>query len=174
MREDVERAKTKMSETLGSNREINKLPEHLSAEETVELMCSGLYGPGMGLLTLTTNRLIFLKDGWTKKIVEDFPLSKITSVQWVSGLLLGQIVIYSAGTKSLFTNVEKNAGKAITSRLRDLLASAGLDEPSQKPKLDGNSGSGVADELKKLAELRDSGILTDDEFTAEKARLLGQ
>ena len=31
----------------------------------------------------------------------------------------------------------------------------------------------VADQLRKLAELRDSGILTDDEFAAQKAKLLG-
>jgi len=30
----------------------------------------------------------------------------------------------------------------------------------------------VADELKKLAELRDAGILTEEEFAAQKARLL--
>jgi Short C-terminal domain len=31
----------------------------------------------------------------------------------------------------------------------------------------------VADQIRKLAELRDRGILTDDEFAAQKARLLG-
>lgn len=31
----------------------------------------------------------------------------------------------------------------------------------------------VADELRKLAELRDSGVLTQDEFTRQKKRLLG-
>lgn len=31
----------------------------------------------------------------------------------------------------------------------------------------------VADQLRKLAELRDQGILTDDEFAAQKAKLLG-
>lgn len=31
----------------------------------------------------------------------------------------------------------------------------------------------VADQLRKLAELRDEGVLTDDEFDAQKARLLG-
>jgi hypothetical protein len=31
----------------------------------------------------------------------------------------------------------------------------------------------IADELKKLAELRDAGVLTDDEFASQKARLLG-
>lgn len=32
----------------------------------------------------------------------------------------------------------------------------------------------IADELTKLAHLRDSGVLTDDEFNAQKAKLLGQ
>ncbi len=33
--------------------------------------------------------------------------------------------------------------------------------------------SSVADELRKLAELRDAGVLSDAEFAAQKARLLG-
>lgn len=32
---------------------------------------------------------------------------------------------------------------------------------------------GLADELAKLAALRDQGVLTDDEFAAQKAKLLG-
>jgi hypothetical protein len=32
---------------------------------------------------------------------------------------------------------------------------------------------GVADELRKPGELRDSGLLTDEEFAAQKAKLLG-
>ncbi len=34
------------------------------------------------------------------------------------------------------------------------------------------AGSSTADELRKLAELRDSGVLTADEFAAQKAKLL--
>jgi uncharacterized membrane protein YhaH (DUF805 family) len=36
----------------------------------------------------------------------------------------------------------------------------------------GAGGAGGADELTKLAELRDKGVLTDDEFAAQKAKLL--
>jgi hypothetical protein len=35
------------------------------------------------------------------------------------------------------------------------------------------SASSVADELAKLAHLRDAGVLTDQEFAAQKAKLLG-
>ena len=38
---------------------------------------------------------------------------------------------------------------------------------------DGTAGTSTADELKKLAELRDSGVLTEAEFSAAKQRLIG-
>ena len=45
--------------------------------------------------------------------------------------------------------------------------------PKAAPVAPAPNAIGVADELKKLVELRDSGVLTDEEFTAQKARLLG-
>jgi hypothetical protein len=35
------------------------------------------------------------------------------------------------------------------------------------------SGGGVADELEKLASLRDRGVISDEEFAAQKARIVG-
>ena len=35
------------------------------------------------------------------------------------------------------------------------------------------AGTSTADELAKLADLRDKGVVTDDEFQAQKAKLLG-
>ena len=35
------------------------------------------------------------------------------------------------------------------------------------------AGSGTADELAKLADLRDRGVLTEDEFNQQKAKILG-
>jgi hypothetical protein len=37
----------------------------------------------------------------------------------------------------------------------------------------GGANRSVVDQLERLAALRNSGALTDDEFTREKARLLG-
>ncbi len=36
-----------------------------------------------------------------------------------------------------------------------------------------SSSVGVADEIRKLVELRDMGALTEEEFASQKARLLG-
>jgi hypothetical protein len=54
----------------------------------------------------------------------------------------------------------------LTSMLRDSKASA--DQQSTRPPIS------VADELRKLADLRRDGILTQDEFEAQKRRLLEQ
>ena len=43
--------------------------------------------------------------------------------------------------------------------------------PSQAPAPE--AAVDVADQLRKLAELRDQGILTDEEFAAQKSKLLG-
>jgi hypothetical protein len=47
---------------------------------------------------------------------------------------------------------------------------SGAEHP---PSSSGPPAAYVADELKKLVELRDLGALTDDEFAAQKAKLLG-
>jgi len=42
--------------------------------------------------------------------------------------------------------------------------------PAQAPAAE---GSDTVDQLKQLGELRDSGVLTEEEFAAQKAKLLG-
>ena len=94
LRPDIAKARSLMSSKLGSGREIKELAEYLSDDETVERMVSGRYGGGVGLLVLTDRRLIFLKDGMVNKTLEDFPVDKISSVQWSSGMALGKLQIF--------------------------------------------------------------------------------
>ena len=62
--------------------------------------------------------------------------------------------------------------EAVAKALRDELLGLieAIDEDTREPGPTGHPS--LADELKKLAELRDSGILTDAEFDAQKAKLL--
>ncbi len=56
-----------------------------------------------------------------------------------------------------------------------LLRDGGSPDPSQRTSTGATSSPGaaeVADQLERLADLRDRGILTDDEFQREKDRLL--
>jgi Short C-terminal domain len=46
-------------------------------------------------------------------------------------------------------------------------------QPAPAPAADAGAGSDMTDELARLAQLRDQGVLTDEEFAAAKAKLLG-
>jgi hypothetical protein len=46
-------------------------------------------------------------------------------------------------------------------------------EPAPAPAAPAASGGSVIDQLKELGELKEQGILTEDEFAAQKAKLLG-
>lgn len=182
IREDIAAAMSKMSYKLGSKREIKRLPEHLWEGELVNLLTAGMYGAGTGVLALTDRRLLFLKDGIMAKTSEDFPLEKISSIQWSSGMLLGTITVFASGNKAEITQVQKQDGKAITDAVRAHIG--GLKPPSAPPPmgtppaLDTTPEPAVAaigdpyERLKKLAELRDAGILTPDEFDAKKKQIL--
>jgi hypothetical protein len=174
LRPDIERARSLMSYKLGSNREIRRLAEYLWDDEEVERMVNARYGGGTGLLVLTNRRLLFLKDGMMKQTLEDFPLDKVSSVQWSSGLTLGKLTIFASGNKAEVDQVQKKDGKDLADHVRERIAGGSASSgPVSTPAASSSAAASVADELKKLAELRDAGVLTEGEFAAQKARLLG-
>jgi len=138
-------------------------------------MTSGNYGHGTGLLVLTDRRLLFLKEGMTKQ-TEDFPLDKVSSVQWSSGPLTGTITIFASANKAEIKNVNKADGKEMTDHVRHRLsapkpstASASGDQSAVA-----STAMDIPDQIRKLGELRDSGVVTPEEFEAKKAELLAR
>lgn len=173
LRADIQAAVAKMSETMGGERELRRLTEHLHEGERVDLIATGTYEDGIatGVVVLTDRRLLFLKDGVLFKRSEDFPLHRITSVQWSSGPIFGKITIFASGNKAVITDVEKPDGLAICEAIR-----AQLIEPA-RPAADADRPAGspdLFDQLAKLGELHKAGVLTDAEFTAKKAELLAR
>jgi hypothetical protein len=79
-----------------------------------------------------------------------------------------------------YTGSDKVRGKARTAltHIRTLVGADGAPGPSASAPVAASlpasqPPTGIADELAKLAQLRDLGVLTDDEFMAQKAKLLG-
>src|SRR5687768_8843718 len=187
LRPDIQAAAARMDNQNGAKREIRKLVEYRWEDETVRHMVSGTYGSGTGLAVLTDRPLMFVKDGWVGKTTEDFPLDKISSVQWNSGIMFGKLTVFASGNKAEITNVGKQAGKAIADTIRERLASgptyppqppaqpptpvAPAPAPASAPPAD-MSRDEVFSALRQLGELRDAGIVTDAEFEAKKKELL--
>lgn len=164
----------------GGKREIRRLETHLHENEVVDKIATGTYAGGTGIVVLTDKRLMFVKDGWTSKTSEDFPFSRISSINWHSGMLTGQIDVHVQGLKTEIKNVYKDAGKLIVDRVRHHISKGDMPT-SAAPATSASTGPSapaapaepdVYEQLRKLGELRDAGVLTEDEFLAKKATLL--
>lgn len=173
LRADIAAAKDKMRVKLGAGREIKRLTNYLWEGETVDQMTTGTYGKGTGLVVLTDRRLLFVQDGIMSQASEDFPMDKVSSVQWASGLVMGKIVIFASGSKSEISNVQKDDGKKIVDKIRHVL-SAPREQTPPAPAAIPPPAADPIEQLKRLGELRDAGVLTPEEFDAKKADLLGR
>lgn len=157
-----------MSGFLG-RREIKALPSILWEDEKVEKLVQGLYGKGQGILVATNKRLVFVDKGLLYGLrVEDFPYDKISSIQYETGLFLAKVIIYTSGNKAEISQVQKNDAKNFGDYVRARITAVKEHAHESGPHKDD-----VATQIEKLSELRERGILTEEEFAAKKKQLLG-
>ena len=154
--------------------EFQALQSILVDGELPEMVVSGWYNSSNGILVATDRRLLFVDKGFLGSLqVEDFPYSTIQSVHSSSGAVLGSITIKSTGSTGLIENIPKHLandiGNFVRKKSMDTNATT-APVSTEKPTTSGQVG--LADELLKLSQLRDAGILTDEEFQAQKSKLL--
>ncbi len=106
--------------------------------------------------------------------VEDFSYDKITSIESKTGMVFGSLTIYASGNKEKFEYADKGLLRGFADFLRAKISTKNSQSsPATSGAVENPSLTiSVADELEKLAGLRDRGIITDEEFSAQKAKLL--
>ncbi|MFJ8845305.1 PH domain-containing protein [Streptomyces cyaneofuscatus] len=171
VRPDIDAAASKLSSTFGSKREIERLPEVLWEGETVEMLATGIYGKGNGLLAMTNTRLIFLKHGIMSQQVEDFPYSKISSVQWAGGMLSGTLLVFASGNKAEIKQIPKVDGKEFADKLRMHIA-VGSTPGAAQPTMAAVPQQDVGSRLATLDQLRAVGAITDAEYQDRRTQIL--
>jgi hypothetical protein len=151
-------------------KEIMELPKILQADEVIEQIVSGSYEGGHGVLVATNKRLVFVDKGtlWGCK-VEDFPYDKINSIQYDTGMLMGTIKIHASGNHADIHNVDKVWAKNFADFARAKISSY-TNVPTQSPQL----AVDMLSQLERLAKLKEQGVLTDEEFSEQKAKMLGK
>jgi len=120
--------------------------------------------------------LIVTDEGVEGEVLKDFkrikmrvPFDRIAQVNIVRGMLKADIeVVNKGGADNL---VIKALSKDEAEQARALIDQK-MHEVSQEQR-PASSPSSVADELRKLADLRAQGIINESEFQAQKAKLLG-
>ena len=163
---------------------FNTLCDVLREDELPEAIVSGSYHNGRGILVATDRRIVFVNNGL---VGIHLYLEDISSIdETPQGPSLDNISIYACGSNERIDYVNKNMARRFADFLRNKLdihdavleqdTSAADEQPKEEQQNSPpvvQSNVSVADELRKFAELRDLGIITDEEFEAQKAKLLG-
>lgn len=162
-----------MRNKFGTGAEIKHLADYLRPSESVKELAGGRFGKGNGLVVLTNERVIFVFHGLIQRSLEEFRLERLDSIAVSGGVMWASVMLTVAGNKAVIEQVDKTDAKRFVEATR--AAMAGLHAPNATPHSADpqRSSLSLADELTKLAHLRDSGVLTEDEFARQKAKLLG-
>jgi hypothetical protein len=151
-------------------REIRKLSGKLGDREEVVNLARGKYDGKQGLLIVTDRRVLFVEEGMVRSRIEDFPYDKIGSVQTERGMVHGKVTIFASGNKAEIENImPKDRAVEIGDYTRAKISRTpeAASQPATPP-----APSDPAERLAKLAQLRDSGAISDEEYETQKARVL--
>lgn len=153
-----------------TRKEIRELPSILWEDELPEAIITGLYHNHNGILMATNKRAIFIDKGLFSLRVEDFAYDKISSIEYRTGMMMGEVDIYASGNKAEIKSVPNNQVRPSAEHLR---ARISPQIPHQNMPKSSSNDADMISKLERLANLKAQGVLTDEEFEREKKRILG-
>ena len=144
-----------------------KLLSQLSANEEPIIIVGVLYDAKMGVLAALKNKLIYATKGLMSNESFEISYSKVSSANIQSGLLQSKITITGSGFDYEFKNIDKDGAKVFIAKLNALIDES--NSPKQTaPKED------VFEKLKKLGELKNLGIISDEEYETQRKKFLAE
>ncbi|AFR51569.1 hypothetical protein KTR9_5356 (plasmid) [Gordonia sp. KTR9] len=175
LRPDVQASLARASVS-GSDRILGKAAHRLDAllhpDERVLILLHGSYELKVGLLCLTTERLMYVGD-YLGPRTEIFPFDAIESVGFRRGLITSDITINMTSHVSLFSEprpaqlVEELVAQTTAARER-----ATRKHSQTSPRTDTSLRTDVSSALRQLADLHNEGLLSDHEYNRKKAEVL--
>ena len=122
-----------------------------------------------GFIVVTDNRVIVLdvnsSPTSTKMSMEDFPFDKITSISFERGIAKSKIKLICSGNMTSINILQ--GGDELSQYIRERINQPKtISQPIQ--------ANDPLEQLKKLKDLFDSGIITETEFETKKQELLSK
>ncbi|MCA0360856.1 MAG: SHOCT domain-containing protein [Armatimonadetes bacterium] len=161
---------------MATYKEVPIIAELLMPGDQILDVAFGLYEDHLGLVVVTPTKVLF---GGRKAASllqhtksEVFELQRITSVQVNASALLSTLVIVTSGAKGEIKSMATPECKRIADGIRYLLDQRNAAPPMQPPPAVIPPPISLTDELRKLADLRAAGFISDQEFAQAKAKLL--
>lgn len=153
-----------------SSSSLSLVEKQLSPNEIPLIVVQGWLDDKNGVLAATDQRVIFAGKLLFTSIIKDVPYSKLSSVLYESGLMYATVKLEFSGGKMEIKQIDKKAAKELVAAIK-----AQLDKKEEKPAPPTAQAPGddLYTKLSRLAELKEKGVLTEDEFLSEKRKLLG-
>lgn len=159
-----------MSNQFGVKKAIGNLENYLTQnEKCIQLLSGQIRGNKLatnGLLALTTGRVIYLHERMGSTLI-DLPLDHITSITYSKRAIgLGSILIVVPSQSIDLYSIDPKRGQGFVEAVRNQASQKQLGSAQPASEAD------PLDRLKKLGDLRDAGLLTEEEFARQKAKIL--
>lgn len=162
---------------MGAEKNLTHLAPHLESGETVIAHVEGTYETKImgsetvrkGVLAATDRRVVFFAKKLGGYDLESFPYGNISSIEQGKNMMGGTLKFFASGnTVALkWIDVRKhNLGRFMETVQARIHGGGSVSQPASSGPDD------IADQIRKLAGLRDVGILTEAEFAQKKADLL--
>jgi len=167
---------------------VTSLEENLRPGEPIKVVVEGAHGQ---VIVGTDSRLFVIKPGFMAGAsfgaeVTSWGYKNLVGVQVHKGMLTGSVTVQAPGQEghrgSYWGSNKSDPAKAPNAipvaaewpKVKEAVAKLQhLIDDSHNPSATPTSDGSLADEMRKLAELHDAGVLADEEFAAAKQRLLG-
>ncbi|MGE8433578.1 PH domain-containing protein [Chryseobacterium joostei] len=155
--------------TFFARKEIRELPNILSEDEKIVYLVEGRNKITTHhiILVVTDRRLIFVDKEFMYGLkVEDFSYSKISSIQYETELMLASIDIHVSDDIVEIDGVGKYDAELFCEKVRNFMS-----RPEEY--FQNKSEPSTLDQLEQLGRLKESGVLSEEEFNEQKKKLLG-
>lgn len=171
------------SSRFGSMKEMNALPNQLQAGEVVFGFTAGIMEsnedgnttdllPSTWLVVLTDRRFLFLDAALLTNSLDVHSIlhKNVQGVLAAQGFIFGKLSIETGSRSTVIDNCDKKTVKIIGDLANDWLQA--LEERKALPQTPVTASESGLDKLKKLAELKELGVLSQKEFDEAKAKIL--
>lgn len=159
----------------GTSKEIAHLPEILGDDEHIRYLTSGLMNGTTWLIVATQKRIVLIDYGMFFGVKQsEMSLENINSISYQTGLIFGSIEIWHGGARMLIENCQKATVKPFCDAVNKAKAELKGEQIATVPQAQSNATAAidVASQLERLGALMEKGLLSKEEFEAQKAKLL--
>jgi hypothetical protein len=160
---------------------VDLAKEHLEPGEAIKAAVAGTYETKImgsdtvrsGILIATDRRVVFYAKKFTGYELESFPYGNISSFEQGKNMMGHSITFYASGNRVHVKWIPTDANLAsLTEEVKAAMnakhMTGHVSGPPPAPQVD------IMGQLRQLGELRDAGVLTQEEFDSKKADLLSR